>query len=153
SSRSDGVRDSSTAPEKSGTPQLVCCQPSASSRRVSAPPLRSEIAVFPIHRCGGLPDPGNTAPKVIAARLRSLRQVKKRILLRRIAVLAVPPAAPQRLEQRCSVGKAIGLCLDAREQRLQVGLLRVEDQDIIDVTEFQAPPRDGEAAVGGVFGG
>ena len=68
--------------------------------------------------------------------LTSIRQVEERILLRRVQVVAVPPAAAQRVEQRRGVGKAAGLRLDAREQRLKVRLLRIEHQDVIDVTEF-----------------
>src|SRR6202040_395086 len=83
-------------------------------------------------------------------RLRSIREVEERILLRRVEVVAIPPAAAQRLEQRHGVGETIGLRLDAHEQRLQVGLLRIEDQERIDIAKFQASARDGEAAVGGV---
>src|SRR5216683_1225279 len=69
----------------------------------------------------------------------SLERAEERIFLRRVEVVAVPPAAAQRLEQRHGVGEAIGLRLDARDPRLQVGLLCIENQEVVDLAELQAP--------------
>ncbi len=69
----------------------------------------------------------------------SLERAEERVFLRRVEVVAVPPAAAQRLEQRHGVGEAIGLRLDARDPRLQVGLLCIENQEVVDLAELQAP--------------
>jgi hypothetical protein len=65
---------------------------------------------------------------------------------------AIPPAAAERLEQSCRVREAGGPGLHQADQRLLIGLLRIEQQQIIDVAELQPPPRDGEASQGGALG-
>jgi len=62
---------------------------------------------------------------------------------------AIPPAAAQRLEQRRRIGQAIGLCLDERDARLLLGLLRVEQNDEIDVAGAEVLLDMREADLGG----
>src|SRR5262249_34943089 len=83
---------------------------------------------------------------------RSLEYRKEGRLGRRRHILAIPPAAAESLEQRSRVGVAISLGLNKADQGLLIGLLRIEQQQIIDIAELQPPARDGEASGGGALG-
>src|SRR5215469_18970580 len=56
--------------------------------------------------------------------------------------LAIPPAAAQRLKQRCGIGKTAGLRLDAGDQRLLICLLRRQQTEVLDLTQFQLASRN-----------
>src|SRR5215469_2908502 len=74
---------------------------------------------------------------------RPARQSLRRVLLR---VRPVPPAAAQRLKQRCGVGEAIGLGLDSGEQGLAVGELGGENDDIGRIAELKLAARSAVTA-------
>src|SRR5258707_13539830 len=59
---------------------------------------------------------------------------------------AVPPAAAQRLEQRCGIGKPARLRLHEIDAGLLIGLLRVEQREIARLAELYAAAREVEAS-------
>src|SRR5260370_35396291 len=73
-------------------------------------------------------------------------------LFRRGAVLAVPPAAAERLKQRRGVRKAIGLRLHESDQSRLVSVLCGKQSQIIDGTELQLSARNSKALEGGALG-
>src|SRR6266849_288581 len=73
-------------------------------------------------------------------------------LFRRGDVLAVPPAAAERLKQRRGVGKTIGLRLHESDQSRLVSVLCGKQSQIIDGTELQLSARDSKALEGGALG-
>src|SRR4051794_22875853 len=75
-----------------------------------------------------------------------------RVVAIRLDVVAVPPASSQCLKERSRVGIAIGLCLHQIDEGLLVGLLRVEQGEIVDVAKLQSLTRNGEAAFRRTFG-
>ena len=77
--------------------------------------------------------------------LSSAEHVADRQWLFGVNIRAIPPAAAKGLEQRDGVGIAGGPRLHDADQRLLIGLLRIEQGEIIDIAELQALSRDVEA--------
>src|SRR6266851_3822871 len=73
-------------------------------------------------------------------------------LFRRGDVLAVPPAAAERLRQRRGVRKTIGLRLHESDQSRLVSVLCGKQSQIIDGTELQLSARNSKALEGGALG-
>src|SRR5215472_3563662 len=82
----------------------------------------------------------------------SLKDISRRYEFHRCDIGPVPPAAAEREEKRDRVAVTIGSRLDEADQRLLIGLLRIEHREIIDVAEVEALPDDGEASIRGAFG-
>jgi hypothetical protein len=61
------------------------------------------------------------------------------------------PAAAERHEQCCGIGKAIGVGLDADDGCGQVGLLRIENGKLIDLTGVELLLNDFETGFCGIF--
>jgi hypothetical protein len=63
----------------------------------------------------------------------------------------VPPAAAERLKQRCGIGQAGGPRLYDLQRRLKIGLLCVEQKQHIDIAGVELTMRLIEADPGGPF--
>ena len=64
----------------------------------------------------------------------------------------VPPAAAERLEQRCGVGKPVRLRLDQAQARLAVSLIGVQDSEIAGIAILVLKPGKIESCLGRIGG-
>src|SRR5712691_3018932 len=137
-----------------GPSRSAACTGLAQANAISAAaPSRTFFMTLPRSDASMDQVPRGTSPSVQTVRVdqreRCSRTDFENFFRRRLD--AVPPPAAERLKQCRSVGQSVGPRLDDGDHRLQIGLLRKEQEEDIGVAGLHLLAGEIEADLGGAF--